>query len=81
MKNQPERIYGVMQSQFSISRFYGGCTFNGASYKYDEENDALIRMDIWKAERAGNKRLAAKEAKAEREKWAAVQNTFVGFDF
>ena len=52
----PEEIHGVLNSQFSIARFYGGITFNGEGYTYFPENEGtLIRNDILKAR--------AKEAK------------------
>lgn len=28
----PERIYNWLNTQLSIARFYGGCTYNCASY-------------------------------------------------
>lgn len=28
----PERIYNWLNTQLSIARFYGGCTYNVASY-------------------------------------------------
>ena len=44
----PERIYGWMDSQLSIARFYGGISFNGANYviALDEEGQPLVRMDV-----------------------------------
>lgn len=77
--NRPERIYNVSQTQLSIARHYGGITFNGEGYHYDCDTDTLIRMDIWKAEHAADKKAAAKAAKAEREKWQREQKSFVGF--
>lgn len=80
--NRPEVIYHVSQTQLSVARHFGGCTFNGAEYHYDPETDTLTRMDIWRAKLAGDKELAAKVAKEEREKWAAaekMQASFVGW--
>lgn len=44
----PERIYNWLDSQLSIARHYGGCTFNGADYviAYDEEGHPLVRKDV-----------------------------------
>lgn len=41
--NEPHRIYGWLNSQLSIARHYGGCTFNGKSYaiRYDLEGQPL----------------------------------------
>lgn len=40
MDNKPKRIpYDTwINSQLSIARFYGGCTFNGVKYELDYEN-------------------------------------------
>lgn len=77
--NRPERIYNVSQTQFSVARFYGGCSFNGADYHYDAESDTLIRMDIWKARCASSKEEAEKAAQAERDKWTNAQQSFSAF--
>lgn len=69
----PEEIHGVSQGQFSIARYYGGCTFRGAAYTYDAERDVLVRNDILKARRAKNKAQARAEAAAERKRWAGLQ--------
>ncbi len=44
----PERIYGWMDSQLSIARFYGGIKYNGAEYVIapDEDGQPLVRMDV-----------------------------------
>ena len=57
--NPPDEIHHVSQSQFSIARYYGGCTFQGASYTYDPVRDVLIRRDVL----AGRVRAAKAEAK------------------
>ena len=79
----PEEIHHVSQTQLSIARHYGGITYNGASYHYDESTDRLIRMDIWRARLASDKKEAARWAKEEREKWIALkkqmQSGFTGF--
>lgn len=77
--NKPERIYNVSHTQFSVARHFGGCTFNGASYHYDAENDVLVRMDVWKALLANDKAEAKRVADAERKKWTKVQRSFAEF--
>lgn len=44
----PERIYGWMNSQLSVSRHYGGCTYQGARYHIatNEEGQPLVRADV-----------------------------------
>lgn len=65
MSEAPERIYGWLDSQLSLARYSGGCTFNGHAYTiaYNEDRQPLVRMDVLKREAK-----SAKEAKkAERE--------------
>ena len=59
----PERIYHVSQSQFSISRYYGGCVFNGQPYTYIPSGDMLVRNDIFNADEELKKQLAKEERK------------------
>lgn len=82
--NRPEEIHNVSQSQFSVARHYGGCTFSGAHYTYDAERDVLVRDvlvrdDILKARRAKNKSQALAEAKEERRKWTDAKSVQEGF--
>lgn len=48
----PERIHHWMNSQLSIARFYGGCTYQNARYviNYDEPGNPLVRADVFAAE-------------------------------
>ena len=78
--NQPEEIHYVSQTQFSVARYYGGCTFNGASYVYDAENDKLVRKDIQLARQAKCKSEAKRMAEQERARWMKAQKSFSGFD-
>jgi hypothetical protein len=50
-KRTPYGIRGVSQTQFSIARYSGGCSYNGDSYTYIPTTDELIRDDVlkWKA--------------------------------
>lgn len=77
--NQPEEIHHASQSQFSVARFYGGCTFNGAEYVYDAENDKLVRKDIHLARQAKCKSEAKRLAAQERARWTKAQLSFVEF--
>lgn len=45
-RDTPFIIGNVMQTQFSISRYYGGCTFMGKHYSYVPTTDELIREDV-----------------------------------
>lgn len=57
----PERIYGWLNDQRSIARFYGGLEQFGHQYviAYQEKYQPLVRVDVLARE--------AKEAKAKRE--------------
>lgn len=35
-------------TQFSVARFYGGCTFNGKAFIHNPTDDSLIRSDVVK---------------------------------
>lgn len=69
----PERIYHVSHGQFSVARHFCGCKFQGASYHYDAENDALLRRDVWDKDLKADKDKARRLAKAEKEKWEKLQ--------
>lgn len=49
--NAPDKIYGWLDTQLSIARFYGGITFQGHSYVIDmaDPQQPLVRQDIFKA--------------------------------
>lgn len=53
MREPPEEIHNPQNSQLSIARFYGGCTFNGAHYvvvPVGSDGDwKLVRSDVLKA--------------------------------
>ena len=55
----PERIYGWLDTQMSIARYYGGLKYQGHSYTIapNEEGQPLVRADVLARE--------AKEKKAE----------------
>ena len=39
----PYAIQGVSQTQLSIARHYGGCTYGGREYYYIPTTDELVR--------------------------------------
>jgi hypothetical protein len=49
--NAPDKIYGWLDTQLSIARFYGGITFRGHSYVIDmaDPEQPLVRQDLLKA--------------------------------
>lgn len=47
-RRTPYAICNVIQTQLSIARFYGGCSYNGDGYTYMHEHDQLIRNDVLK---------------------------------
>jgi hypothetical protein len=51
--NAPEKIYGWLDSQLSVARFYGGITFQGYSYVIDmaDPEQPLVRKDILESEK------------------------------
>lgn len=53
--NAPEKIYHVSQTQLSIARYYGGCTFQGYGYTYNPTEDTLTRNDVLKGEKKPKK--------------------------
>lgn len=57
----PERIYNWLNTQLSIARHFGGCKYNGADYviAYDEEGQPLVRSDLLKKPKRGEKEEAA----------------------
>jgi hypothetical protein len=46
--NAPDKIYGWLDTQLSIARFYGGITFRGHSYVIDmaDPKQPLVRQDL-----------------------------------
>ena len=73
----PEEIHGVSQSQFSVARHYGGCSYMGQSYIYDAGQDRLIRRDVYLARLKQGKAEAKALRDAERQRWTAAQNTLI----
>ena len=62
----PEKIYGWLDTQLSIARYYGGCTYSGHSYLIDmqDPDKPLVRQDILESEAKARKE-AAKASKAQ----------------
>lgn len=59
----PYVIDGVSQSQFSVARHYGGCTYGGREYYYIPTTDELIREDVvkWVTKRRKEAKRAARQ--------------------
>jgi hypothetical protein len=47
-KEVPFLISGVSHTPFSISRYSGGCKFNGFKFTYNPKADELVRDDVLK---------------------------------
>ena len=69
----PDEIHHVSQSQFSVSRHFGGCTYMGQSYIYDAGQDRLIRRDVYLARLKQGKAEAKALRDAERQRWMEAQ--------
>ena len=69
----PEEIHHVSQSQFSVARHFGGCTYMGQSYIYDAGQDRLIRRDLYLARLKQGKAEAKALRDAERQRWTKAQ--------
>lgn len=70
-RETPYGVAGVSDTQFSVARHYGGCTYNGQHYVYLPLTDELIRHDVlqWLAKKEREQR------KAERKAGKALQET------
>ena len=73
----PEEIHHVSQSQFSVARHFGGCSYMGQSYIYDAGQDRLIRRDVYLARLKQGKAEAKALRDAERQRWTAAQRTLI----
>ena len=47
-RRTPHAIGGVVNSQMSIARHYGGLRYNGENYVYIPADDTLVRVDVLK---------------------------------
>lgn len=65
----PERIYHIGQTQLSVARHFGACTYNGAQYTYLRADDSLVRNDVLKRD----ERLRRQHAAEERQRWLAFK--------
>lgn len=73
----PEEIHHVSQSQFSVARHFGGCSYMGQSYIYDAGQDRLIRRDVYLARLKQGKAEAKALRDAERQRWMEAQRTLI----
>lgn len=62
----PPRIYGWLDSQMSIARYYGGLQYQGHDYviAFDEEGQPLVRADVLRAEAKARKAAEKKQREA-----------------
>lgn len=69
MPDAPERIYGWMNSQLSIARFYGAIRYNGHLYEIDlsDPEAPLVRADVLRREQRADLDRQAAEHKSARE--------------
>ena len=67
----PEKIYGWMDTQLSIARFYGSISYQNQTYHIaqDEPGQPLVRWDVLQREQR-QRRLEKEQAQAEQ---AALQ--------
>lgn len=79
----PEKIYGWLDSQLSIARYYGGCTFNGRSYVIDhsDPDKPLVRQDVVKAEGKAKKAQAKTKKQLEKEQAIEQANRLLKLEF
>lgn len=73
----PEEIFHVSHTQLSVARHYGGCKYQGVSYHYAADRDALVRLDVWLARIKECGAEAKRIADAERRKWMAAQGSLL----
>ena len=69
----PDEIHHVSQSQFSVARHFGGCSYMGQSYIYDAGQDRLIRRDVYLARLKQGRDEAKSLRDAERQRWTEAQ--------
>lgn len=72
MREPPEEIHNPQNSQLSIARFYGGCSFNGATYVVVPVGTAgdwkLVRSDVLKARLAADREEKKKSKNVEKKR-------------
>ena len=69
----PDEIHHVSQSQLSVARHFGGCSYMGQPYIYDAGQDRLIRRDVYLARLKQGKAEAKALRDAERQRWETAQ--------
>lgn len=75
----PDRIYGWLNSQLSIARYYGGCTFQGHSYVIDpiRPDPPLVRLDVLQREQKAAKESEKAKRKADKLAATAAQGELI----
>lgn len=63
----PERIYGWLNTQMSIARFYGGLTYKGHTYviAVNEPDQPLVRKDLIKKQSRKTKTITSEQKSLE----------------
>lgn len=66
----PERIYGWLNSQLSVARFYGAINFQGHRYVIaeNEPDQPLVRRDVLQAKAKAAKKASKAKRQEERAK-------------
>ena len=60
-RKTPFGMSNVSKTQLSIARYFGGITYNGASYVYNPITDELIRGDVLKWKRQQERKTNTKQ--------------------
>ena len=61
-KRAPFALCNVSTGFFSIARYYGGMAFQGCAYRYIEEHDECVRVDVLRLVRKMRKKTAGGKA-------------------
>lgn len=75
----PERIYGWRNTQLSVAKWYGGCTYQGKNYIIDVEHpdEPLLRVDVMASEKKAKLQLKTSMTRAEVERALIAQRNLI----
>lgn len=78
-EDAPERIYDWLESQLSVARFYGGCTYPGHKYIVDMTtlDVPLVRADVLTAEKKAEIQLKRDLAQADAVRALMAQGSLI----
>lgn len=78
----PERIYGWLDSQLSVARFYGAIDLQGHRYVIaeNEADQPLVRLDVLQAEAKAAKQASKAKRQAERERAMQAQASLISME-